>query len=485
MVKRASFGTIRSRVALSHAALVMVVLLIFVGLASSEFWWHISHQLYRHAIQNVETAEGLLYFTPDGELHLREDYHNHPQSRLVQERLVEILDYNTGKVLFRNELLGDRNLGGAPFKNEGVDYSPRSLELDDGSRVLMVSHIHNLGGHVLLIRQAYSIDPLIDRLKEFVVVLCFTLPFALLFAGWAGLRVAAHILRPLDQMIVRAEAISPNRLDERLPVSNPDHELGRLAIVINGLLQRLENDFNQLKRFTLDVSHELRTPLAALRSVGEVGLQQQVSDVQYRDIIGSMLEEANRLTRLIDNLLTISRMNAGQIPLDRSEVDVFEVVSQCVSLLEVLALEKSQHLTLNTEGNGAARANALMLRQAIMNVVHNAIKYTSEGGSVEVRAALLPSRMIEIRVTDNGPGIPAQEREKIFDRFYRSSADQTGAGLGLAISRWIVEAHEGMISVSENPSGGSCFSIQLPSIDNRAFTERKDEKTRVLQAQAH
>lgn len=455
-------GTIRSRVALSHVLLVTITMMAFILLASSLFWWHLTHQLYRHAIQNVETAEGLLSFNPDGSLILREDYHNHPETRFVQDRLVEILDFNSGEILYRNERLQNRSLGGAPFRSEGTDYSPRSSHLSDGTSVLMISHVHDIGNRSLLIRQAYETGPLLDRLKEFLAALLLTLPVTLVIAAWAGFRSASRALQPLDQIIGMAEQITPRRLDDRLPVSNPADELGRLAIVINKLLERLQSGFEQVQRFTSDVSHELRTPLAALRSVGEVSLQRSSTAVQYHDTIGSMLEEASRLSRLVDNLLLISRMDAGQVSLTTAECDVYALLVQCVSLLEILAQEKSQSLTLESSGLAMALVDELLLRQAFLNILHNAIKYTPDHGSILIQIVHTLHTPLEVHISDNGPGIPASHRQHVFQRFSRSSSDQSGAGLGLAIAKWIVESNGGSIRLEESGESGCHFVIQLP-----------------------
>jgi len=466
-------GTIRSRVALSHVLLVTLTMVAFIILASSLFWWHLTHQLYRHAIQNVETAEGLLSFNPDGSLTLREDYHNHPETRLVQDRLVEILDFNTGEILYRNERLQNRSLGEAPFRDEGTDYSPRSSRLSDGTSVLMISHVHNIGNRSLLIRQAYETGPLLDRLKEFLVALLLTLPFTLVIAAWAGFRSASRALQPLDQIIGMAERITPRRLDDRLPVSNPENELGRLAIVINQLLERLQFGFEQVQRFTSDVSHELRTPLAALRSVGEVGLQRSSNRAQYHDTIGSMLEEANRLSRLVENLLLISRMDAGQVNLTTAECDVSALLVQCVSLLEILAQEKSQSLTLETTGSAVAFVDELLLRQAFLNILHNAIKYTADHGSILIQVIHEKRAPLEVHISDNGPGIPSSHRQHVFQRFSRSSSDQSGAGLGLAIAKWIVEANGGSIRLKDSGESGCHFVIQLPTANRPKAVSRE------------
>lgn len=453
--------SIRSRVAISHAFLALGVLLLYIGLASSLFWWNLTHQLYRYAVQNVETAEGLLSFDAAGRLVLNEDYHNHRNTRQVQERLVEIRDFNTGEVLFRNERLANRCLGGPPFVGEGVNYSPRSYRMEDGTRVLLISHEHDIDHRTILIRQAYDIAPLIERLKEFVMVLCLTLPLTFLIAAFVGLRVASRTLEPLVVMIRRAERISPKHLHESLPVANPEDELGRLALVINGLLARIQGEVEQMQRFTSDVSHELRTPLAALRSVGEVALQRPMNANEYEEIIGSMLEEANRLTRLVENLLLISRMDAGAVPLRRQQCDVAAVLADCAKLLDVLAQEKDQTLSCHLKAGALIEADELLLRQAFINLIHNAIRFTPNGRAITVTARCVDSG-VEVQVDDEGPGVAEENRRMLFERFSRLSSDQAGAGLGLAITKWIVEEHGGQISVGDSALGGSRFTVQLP-----------------------
>ncbi len=170
--------------------------------------------------------------------------------------------------------------------------------LSDGTRVRLVSRLHSLDGQPLLIRLAHSEEPLFSRLKDLVLASLVVLPLVLVVAGIAGYGLARRALSPIEQMARRAQEITPEKLHARLPNDDTDDELGQLARVFNETLARLEQAFEQLRRFTSDASHELRTPLAAIRSVGEVGLQKDGTRAEYRDIVGSMLEEVNRLTSL-------------------------------------------------------------------------------------------------------------------------------------------------------------------------------------------
>ena len=464
---------IRTRLTLWYV-LVLAALLVFYSAGTSLLLvWQLKQQLGVHAVEDLETVEGLLYFGADGKLHLRDDYHNHPESKLVQERLLEILSPD-GAVLYRNDRLGNRALGVPPFEGEGVNgYSERSWRMSDGTRVRLVSRRHNLEGHAVLIRLAYSEEPIWQHLKEMILVFLLALPVALALAGIAGYKLAQRALAPVEDMARKAERITSERLHERLATQNDDDELGHLARVFNSTLGRLEQSFEQLRRFTSDASHELRTPLAAIRSVGEVGLQKDGDREEYRDIIGSMLEETNRLTRLVDALLTISRADAGQIDLQRSPIAVLDLLRESTELLGVLMEEKKQRLILDGDGDAMIEGDRVFLRQALVNLVHNAVKHSPIGGSIFV-SAWRKGDSIELQVADSGSGIPLEHQAKVFDRFYRvdlsRSRDAGGAGLGLAIAKWVVEAHGGEIRLRNVAEGGCVFLVQIPAEEGHGRT---------------
>lgn len=458
---------VRARLTLWYVAMLAAVVALFAAGTSVLLFWQLRAQLGHYAIQDVETVEGLLYFTPDGRLQMRQDYHNHPESRRVLERLLEVRTPE-GAVLYRNDRLGNRALGDAPFAGEGVGgYSARDFRLADGVRVRLVSRRHILDGRPLVLRLAYDEAPLWTRLEELWGAAFLILPLALALAGWAGYMLAGRALAPLAEMTRRAARITEKKLDERLPVENPDDEIGQLARVFNSTLARLEQAFTQLRRFTADASHELRTPLASIRSVGEVGLQREVSPAEYRDVIGSMLEEVNRLTRLVDHLLALSRADAGAVEFHRSIFSVRDLAAEALAMLQVLVEEKSQQVAISGGEGILVEGDRLFLRQAVVNILHNAVQYSPAGARISVDIRPGGHGRVQLEIADNGPGIPFEHARHVFDRFYRADNSRTraqgGAGLGLAIAQWAVEAHGGTISLDTHPGAGSTFQILLPA----------------------
>lgn len=460
---------LRTRLTLWYVSGLAILLLLAWGGTYGLLLWQLRNQLGHFSIQEIETVEGLLYFTPQGQLQLKDNYHNHPESKEVIERYLEIRDAG-GALLYRNDRLGSRSLGGLPFQGEGIGgYSERSERLSDGTRVRVVSRAHVLDGRPLLIRLAHSEEPLYLRLRDLSLASLVVLPIVLLIAGFAGYALARRALSPIEKMAREAKGITPDKLDARLPVDDADDELGQLARVFNETLARLEQAFEQLRRFTSDASHELRTPLAMIRSVGEVGLQKDGSRAEYRDIIGSMLEEVNRLTSLIDNLLTISRADSGHIQLHRKKVPLLGLTLEAAALIEILTEEKSQTLEVRGDATAEVEGDPMFLRQALVNVIHNAVKYSPMGETISVAIRMCNGNGVVIEVKDHGPGIPPEDQPRIFDRFYRVDKarwrESGGAGLGLSIAKWAVEAHGGTISIESEVNKGCTFRITLPRAD--------------------
>jgi heavy metal sensor kinase len=464
---------IRSRLTLWYVAIFGLLFAAYICSACFLQYWQLKQQLYHAEVQDMETVQGLLYFTADGQLSLHEEYFNRPESRLLLDRLLEVLDSN-GHVRFRNRKLDGNTLGGRLLPDEGVSgFSPRSLRLADGTPVLVISHVHVLQEIPVLIRLAYSTEALRLQSLQLLGLLTLVLPIALIAAGFAGYRFVIRVLDPLEQMARLTERITARRLNERIPVKNPEDELGHMALVLNALLERLQESFEKLQRFTSDVSHELRTPLAAIRSVGEVGMQEEHDAEKYRDIIGSMLEEVAKLTAMIDTLLTIAHADSGAIQLQQTTFALMDLVQEGIAVVGVLAEDKKQTLSVTGDQGALVRADRAFLRMALVNLLDNAVKYSPAGSSIHVSLHIVGSdtglaQFAELAIQDEGPGIPEGAQQRVFDRFYRldeaRSRDSGGFGLGLPIAKWAVEAHGGTINVKTSFPTGAIFRIKLPVV---------------------
>ena len=453
------------------------ILAVYFAGVSLLLFWQASNILKRLAAEDLETVKGLLYVTDDGQVGVREDYHHHTDWKQVQERLLEVLSPD-GTILYRNERLGDRTIGAAPFAGEGEHgYSGRSARMSDGTRVILISRKYDLEGRTVLIRVGYSQELIWNQLTGTLLVLLLASPLVLAGTAYAGYKMVARTLDPVSKMARRAEQINSERLNERLPVENPEDELGHLAGVFNAMLSRIEQSFEQLQRFTADASHELRTPLAAIRSIGEVRLQEGATAAEYRDTIGSMLEEVNRLTSIVESLLTLSRADAGQIRIQVSVFPLMALVREAAALLEVLIEDKRLAFTLTGDESLGAQADRLYVRHAIVNILHNAVKFTPTGGSISAHVECRGHSRVELAISDTGPGIPADQSAKVFERFYRVDESRTGnnmmgAGLGLSVAKWAIEANNGEIGVASSSAGGARFWIRLPSVGCSSSTAK-------------
>ena len=458
---------VRTRLALWYLVMLAGILAMFIVGSVSYLFFNLRRELDNYLAERIEDVEQVLSFAPGGKLQIGQIATRRDPDR-AQESYLEIQELD-GSVLYRNDQLGELQLGGVPLPDEGkYGYSPRSARLPNGERIRLASRVDFVEAHPVLIRLGISEEPLWYDFTRSTGALLAAFPVALLIAGFVATALAKRSLAPIGAMAMRAEKITAENLSDRLPVENPDDELGYLARVFNATLARLESSFERLRRFTADASHELRTPLTAIRSVGEIGLQQDGDVHHYREVIGSMLEEVTRLTSMVEHLLTISRADSGRIQLQQSTERLLDLAAEAAALLEDLAYEKAQRLTVEGDNSAVVLADRLILRHAVMNVIDNALKYSPPGSPITVRVERTEGRCI-LDVIDRGPGIPAEDREKIFDRFYRvdtaRSREAGGAGLGLSIARWAVEAHSGTLRVLEGTDTGSTFRFTLPAAE--------------------
>lgn len=461
---------VRSRLTLWYVA-VLIALLVAYG-AGSLFYLFLGmrEQLDHSVREDLEAAEGQVAAQPDGSVTLR--LHHGEEGDPDLDRFVEIWSQE-GTLLYRTPQLEGQALGPPPEPSDRArEQEPVSERLLNGWRVRVATSTHQLQGRTLILRVAHNEERMWRQLRELATVLIIGLPIAVLFAGFGGYLLARKALAPIDAMTRETQKISAEDLSSRLSIKNQDDELGRLAVVFNDMLGRLQGAFEQLRRFTADASHELRTPLTAIRSVGEVALQQERNPEEYRDVIGSMLEEVDRLTRLVESLLVLSRADARHIQLHRTDMPLISVAREAASMLDVLAEEKRQKIEVEGDINVVVSADRLILRQAIVNLLDNAIKYSPFDSSILIRIQHGEDNKALLDVIDQGVGIPSEHQPHIFDRFYRVDKARTrewgGAGLGLSIARWAIQVHGGDITLKSEEGCGSTFRISIPLLNKSA-----------------
>ena len=311
----------------------------------------------------------------------------------------------------------------------------------------------------------YPLAELRDLLENLYFIFLLLVPIALAVSIFGGLALAHKSLQPVDEITTRARRITAENLDQTLPVRNVNDEIGRLTATFNEMIQRLHDSFAQVRQFSADASHELRTPLTVMRGEIELALRSTQTPGEYRTVLESSLEEILRMTSITDNLLLLAKAEQGTLDVHLSEVDLQNLVDELYEDSEVLAEQK--HIAVSLEENAPITivGDRDRLRQLFLNLVDNAIKYTPEGGRVTL-AARRQNGAALFQVHDTGIGIPPEEIEKIFNRFYRvdkaRSREQGGTGLGLSIAKWIAELHRGTITVTSEVNKGSTFTVTLP-----------------------
>lgn len=455
--------TLRTRLTAWFAASLLLILTPFVVGFLTLQWQSMREALDHHLEEDFEVAVEMLVVR-DGEVVWRTESTRDLGYDAGPQRWVEVYA-PVNRVLYL------RGLSAAPHIQRSLPAPDPgtqgflSIRTPAGARVRTFAAERSIGGWLLLVRVARTEDGLVDGVRQLLLIFLVSIPVGVGLAGAAGYVVSGWMLAPLSQMAARAKSISADRMSERLPVENQTDELGRLAAVFNETFGRLEDSFDRLKRFSADASHELRTPLTAIRSVGEIGLRQRHDHAGYREIIGSMLEEADRLARLIDDLLTLSRLESGRAVVRREPLDLARLVVEVADQLQVLAEERSVMLDVAPMTSMTLEADASMLRQAIMNVVDNAIKFT--GNATRVRVwAISTADEYRLAVDDEGAGIPPEHRDRVAQRFYRvddgRSREAGGTGLGLSIADWALTAHHGRLEIDENERGGARIWLVLP-----------------------
>ena len=343
-------------------------------------------------------------------------------------------------------------------------------DADDSSRGILqrVTDPRTAAPYTVVVVQ--SLEALGDQLELLLEFLYIVVPLSLILAGLGGWFLARKSLAPVVAMSERAQRISVENLDQRLPIINPRDELGHLAATFNDLLARLSKSFAQQRRFMADASHELRTPLSAIRTASAVMLQQHDREKsEYREALTIVEHEARRLTRIVEDMFVLARADAGHPTLQKTSFYLDEVIAESARAAAVLASQKNLQFEALPLPEAPFSGDEGLLRQMLWNLLDNAIKYTPDGGRVQIALEARDTHYA-ITVSDTGNGIPPELQARIFERFYRvdearahtQAGTQSGAGLGLPIARWIAQVHGGRIELSRSDPTGSAFVVLLP-----------------------
>jgi heavy metal sensor kinase len=307
-----------------------------------------------------------------------------------------------------------------------------------------------------------SVDQTLNRL---LLVLLVTMPIALAVSLAGGWFLAGRALRPVDAITLAAQRIAAGDLTQRLNVPASADEIGRLAGTFNNMIARLETSFRQIRQFSSDASHELRTPLTVMKGETELALRRPREAGDYTVVLESNLEEIDRMTRIVDELLFLSRADMGEVKTERLPVKLELLLEDIHRQASLLGQEQNVQVVLGLVMPALVLGDELRLRELFLNLVDNAVKYSRHGGTVDI-SLITQGNQAKFIIADQGIGISRDDQERIFDRFFRTDDARThtkkGTGLGLAICAWIADSHHGRIEVESEPNKGSTFTVLLP-----------------------
>jgi heavy metal sensor kinase len=373
---------------------------------------------------------------------LREDLHNRfIRGMLYRDELNAILQQPSGF--------------GTATAEDGSRYRFYSLAMPSG--VFSQPAIIHIGRSVELQRGVMG---------EYLLFYLYSVPLILAISVALGRYLAGRALGPFEEITRTAEKINYENLSMQIVTAHKEEEIQRLVQSFNAMVLRLDTSFGQMRKFNADAAHELRTPLAIIQGETEIALTSRNLPEEIRTVLASNLEELDRLTRIVNDLLTLSEAEAGRQVLAKQPVNVGKLLVDLVDQMRLLASDRNIRIEVQCTPNLWIDADKLWIRRAILNLLDNAIKYSKDLGIIEVQAGK-ESSLIKIQVRDDGIGIHPEDLPHIFDRFYRAdparNRDTGGAGLGLALVKWVVEAHNGSIRVDSEPDQGTLFEVFLPS----------------------
>jgi heavy metal sensor kinase len=461
--------SIRFRLLVWYAGLLLVVFillggLIFVGL-KAYLEESVSQVQVRRARQIAETL--LAKIDQTGKEHVVNEI-NSWFAPEANDRFIRIID-ETSKPLYVSSSPKDGSFDAdkVPPNAELPTKSAWRKQKITGNKELLIASFpyRTPAGKQFLVEVGTSLEPIRNVLRRLVILLGFGLTTMVGVASGGGYFLVRKALAPVDEISSSAERITMHNLKERLPLTPTGDELERLAISLNHMIARLDDAFDQNRRFIADASHELRTPLTIMRGELESIIEGSCPPSDLQATVTSVVEEVARLARIVEGLFGISRLDAGEAQNEWVQFDLAALAITTAEQMCLLAEDKGISISTNAPHEVSVRGDRARLKQVVVNLLDNAIKYTPEQGRIRLSVVAADDKAV-LEVEDNGIGIPAEAQPHIFERFFRVDAarsrDAGGAGLGLSIVKSISTAHGGRINFQSNEGKGSCFKLELP-----------------------
>jgi len=401
----------------------------------------------------------LLEFKPDSLYETQEDFIYdlifdalmiNPRKTFIQVKLNDKIIFRTENLEKKEFRFKDKNKPGKELFNiTNKDFTPNRIR---------VAHLRQDPYDISVAFSTGIIDSTLNSLTEIYIIIA-PIFFAVSFLG--GALISAKSLSKIDKIIKKTEDITTQNLNEIIVGEESEDEYGRLTQKMNEMIRRLRTSIEYMNQFSISASHELKTPLTILRGEIEIALKSTKTPKRYREVLKSNYEETLRLINIVDKLFFISRADNTQVKLNKTKVSLYEFLCEIVNRSESLGKEKNIQIILNCEKDFEIEIDTTLMKQAIVNLIENAIKYGEEEEPIHIKTEILRNNAVKISVINRGEGISEENLEKIFERFYRSKTPKTagGIGLGLSIVKSIVNWHNGEITVKSKQGEETEFSV--------------------------
>jgi heavy metal sensor kinase len=480
------FGSLRFKLTLWYVLILGILLISF----SSFLYLTLSKSLYRDVDNKLRSLAELIAsesMSPMSKFSFGNIDQTLESSMNLRPigKFIQVLD-ESGRVGRKSDNLRNVQL---PISLNALKNASKGIHTYETNRVFGDAPLRILTFPVMehnqvtkIIQVASSLEEVEDALNTLFIILIVAVPLALMIASLGGQFLATKALKPVDRITQTAREITSQNLNKRIEPPKVKDEISRLIETFNEMISRLDQSFRQVKQFTADASHELKTPLTILKGEVEVALRKERSLKDYEQVLKSNLEEINRMSQIVEDLLLLSKAEMGEIKLNHERINLREILNEVVSQMSLLAQSKNIKIgTSNHFEDIYMIGDGLRIRELFLNLIENGIKYTEEGGAIHITLSKesiheqknvhLPAvkdgeAYAKIIFSDTGIGISKEDQAKIFNRFYRvdkaRSREAGGSGLGLSICKWIVEAHQGEITVESELGKGSTFIVKLP-----------------------